>query len=82
MHDTVTESEHGTAGQQVAPELQDFGRGAAMIEFALVPAAIGDSLARGVAGLEVRGETDVLDLSAKQPRAVAAGLVEGELDAR
>ena len=82
VDDTMAEGQHGTAGQELAPELQDLGRGAAVIELALAPAALGDDRARSVGGREVGGEADVLDLSAKQQRAVAARLVERELDAR
>ena len=82
VDDAMAEREHGTAGQELAPEIQDLGGGALVIELALGPAALGDGRARGIGGRKVCGESDVLDLSVKQQRAVAARLVERELDAR
>ena len=81
VDDAMAEREHGTAGQELAPELQDLVGGALVIELALGPAALGDGRARGVGCRKMGGESDILDLSVKQQRAVAARLIERELDA-
>ena len=82
VDDAMAEREHGTAGQELAPEIQDLGGGAMVIELAPGPAALGDGRARGIGGRKVCGESDVFDLSVKQQRAVAARLVERELYTR
>ena len=83
VDDAMAEGQHRPAAQQLAAELQDLGRGAAMIELARAPASLGDDRRPSAsATASVGGDADVLDLPAKQQRAVAARLVERELDAR
>ena len=82
MDDAMAECQHRTAGQQLAPEVQDLAGRAAMVEPARGPGPFRHHRARGIARAQVRLQPEVFDLAAEQQGALGTSLVDGELDAR
>ena len=81
MYDTMADSQHWTAGEQLACKSHDLERGAVMVELPLGPTSFGDRPALGIGGLEMCCRTDPFDLSAEKQISAGSFFIEAELDA-
>jgi hypothetical protein len=81
VDDTMAECDDTAAGQKLAPQLHDLC-GGGMVNETAGPTSFRHYGARSIHGLELRYEPNVLDLAAKEQRAVMSDFVEREFYAR